>query len=83
MIIIDNLAVAHKAAPGAHTLASGLRILHRTTILSDRPHDPPSHLRLPCELPTTQACPFESGATWKEGYVGFRWGEWDSRTVPH
>lgn len=70
VVIIDNLAVAHKAAPGAHTLDSGLRILHRTTILSARPHDPPAHLGLPNELPTTRACPFEGGAaTWKEGYV--------------
>jgi len=83
VIIIDNLAVAHKAAPGAHTLTTGLRILHRTTILSARPHDPPSALRLPHTLPTDQPCPFTAGATWCEGYVGFRWGAWEERSVPH
>ena len=83
VIIIDNLAVAHKAAPSAHTLASGLRILHRTTVLSSRPHDPPAHLGLPHTLPTAAACPFERGATWREGYVGFRWGAWEERSVPH
>lgn len=70
VVVIDNLAVAHKAAPGAHTLASGLRILHRTTVLSARPHDPPPELKLPHTLPTDGPCPFEKGATWAEGYVG-------------
>jgi len=83
VIIIDNLAVAHKAAPGAHTLSSGLRILHRTTILSARPHDPPEKLNLPHTLPTNGPCPFEKGATWCEGYVGFRWGSWEERATPH
>jgi len=83
VVIIDNLAIAHKAAPGAHTLDSGLRILHRTTILSGRPHDPPPGLKLPSELPTTSPCPFEPGATWAEGYVGFRWGAWEKRNTPH
>lgn len=83
VVIIDNLAVAHKASPGAHTLASGLRILHRTTILSSRPHDPPPHLKLPHTLPTDKRCPFEASATWCEGYVGFRWGSWQERAVPH
>jgi taurine dioxygenase len=83
VVVIDNLAVAHKAAPGAHTLESGLRILHRSTILSARPHDPPPELRMPHTLPTSGPCPFEAGAGWFEGYVGFRWGEWKERAVPH
>ena len=83
VVIIDNLAVAHKAAPGAHTLSSGLRILHRSTILSSRAHDPSADLKLPHTLPTDQPCPFEASATWREGYVGFRWGEWEERSVPH
>ena len=83
VIIIDNLAVAHKAAPGAHTLRSGLRVLHRTTVLSNRPHDPPPQLRMPHTLPTDQPCPVAAGATWAEGYVGFRWGAWQERSVPH
>jgi len=83
VVIIDNLAVAHKAAPGAHDLKSGLRILHRTTILSERPHDPPAELRIPHTLPTDEDCPFEPGAVWEEGYVGFRWGAWTERATPH
>lgn len=83
VVIIDNLAVAHKAAPGAHIPDIGLRILHRTTILSNRPHDPPPALQLPHTLPTARPCPFEAGATWCEGYVGFRWGAWNERAVPH
>ena len=70
VIIIDNLAVAHKATPGAHTLAEGLRILHRTTILSARAFDPPAELKLPHTLPTNGPCPFQQGATWAEGCVG-------------
>ena len=27
--------------------------------------------------------PFESGATWCEGYVGYRWGAWNERAVTH
>ena len=79
-----------QAAPGAHTLASGLRILHRTTILSARPHDPPGELGMPHTLPTDEPCPFVGGTasqsekpTWCEGYVGFRWGSWQERAVPH
>ena len=85
VVIIDNLAVAHKAAPGAHAAveATGLRILHRTTILSSRAHDPPAHLALPHTLDTRAACPFEPPATWCEGYVGFRWGRVEERSVPH
>jgi alpha-ketoglutarate-dependent taurine dioxygenase len=36
VVIVDNLAVAHRAAPGAHTLDAGLRILHRTTVQSSQ-----------------------------------------------
>ena len=88
IVIIDNLAVAHKAQPGAHDLASGLRILHRTTITSKIPFDPPAALGLPHELPTDRVCPFKGPPqggrpTWVEGYVGFRWGKWSERSVPH
>ena len=45
VIVIDNLAVAHKASPGAYKLDEGLRILHRTTVLtSSGNHDPPPEL---------------------------------------
>ena len=68
-MIIDNLAVAHKAARRAHARVR-LRILHRTTILS-RPHDPPAELGMPHTLPTTPARAPRAGAGTFEGYVGF------------
>eukprot|EP00811_Abedinium_folium_P036446 NODE_9153_length_1443_cov_8.945289.p1 GENE.NODE_9153_length_1443_cov_8.945289~~NODE_9153_length_1443_cov_8.945289.p1 ORF type:complete len:370 (-),score=97.75 NODE_9153_length_1443_cov_8.945289:255-1364(-) len=85
VIIIDNLAVAHKSSPGAHVPAAqmGLRVLHRTTIMSAHLFDPPEDLGMPILLDTAAPCPFEKGATWCEGYVGFRWGAWNERTVPH
>mmetsp|Transcript_134533 Transcript_134533/g.335666 ORF Transcript_134533/g.335666 Transcript_134533/m.335666 type:complete len:410 (-) Transcript_134533:484-1713(-) len=84
VIIIDNLAVAHKAMPGAHTADSGLRILHRTTCLGVEPLDPRPELSLPISLDTAGPCPFKGpNVAWVEGYVGFRWGDWRSRSVPH
>jgi len=84
VVIIDNLAVAHKATPGAHTKAAGLRILHRTTVLSSRAFDPPPHLGMPHTLDTGEHTGvFGAGATWAEGYVGFRWGDWGDRGTPH
>ena len=83
VIIVDNLAVTHKAAPGAHAPTSGLRILHRTTVLSERNHDPPPGLKLPHTLETGADCPFGPRAAWREGYVGYRWGNYRDRAVPH
>lgn len=84
VIVIDNLAVAHKAAPGAHTASSGLRILHRTTVQGAGPLDADPALEFPLSLDTKRPCPFaEKGAVWIEGYVGFRWGDWRSRSTPH
>lgn len=82
VVVIDNLAVAHKAAPGAHVASSGLRILHRTTCKGTAPLDPEPSLRLPLTMDTKGPCPFDD-AVWVEGYVGFRWGDWQSRSVPH
>jgi taurine dioxygenase len=84
VIVIDNLAVAHKAMPGAHQASSGLRILHRTTCKGMFPFDPCPTLNLPIHLDTSRPCPFaDPGAVWTEGYVGFRWGDWKSRSRPH
>jgi taurine dioxygenase len=84
VIIIDNLAVAHKAMPGAHKASSGLRILHRTTCAGLGPLDPSPELKFPILLDTTRPCPFKDpNAVWIEGYVGFRWGDFRDRTVPH
>lgn len=84
VIIIDNIAVAHKAMPGAHKLSSGLRILHRTTVKAMEPLDPPAELGFPLQLNTQGPCPFaDPNAVWIEGYVGFRWGDWKTRSRPH
>ena len=83
VIVIDNLAVAHKATPGAHTSASGLRILHRTTCKGSGPLDPDPALKFPVQMDTAGASPFPDDAVWVEGYVGFRWGNWGARTTPH
>ena len=75
VVIIDNLAVAHKAAPGAHTLDSGLRILHRTTIKAMINFDPP--FGLPAQANMHGANPLGQGV-WQGGGLGFRWDE----TIP-
>jgi len=82
IVVLDNLVVAHKASPGAHTVESGLRILHRTTVKSGAPLDAPEGFGLPETLDTAGLCPFEKGASWSEGYIGFRWGSWKERTAP-
>jgi len=84
LIIIDNLAVAHKAARGAHTTESGLRILHRTTCKGSISLDPNPDLQFPVVLDTSKPCPFKDpGVVWVAGYVGFRWGDWQNRTLPN
>jgi len=84
LIVIDNLAVAHKATPGAHKASSGLRILHRTTCKAVGPLLPDPALQLPARLDPSAPCPFrDPGAVWVEGYVGFRWGDWQHRSIPH
>ncbi len=73
-LFIDNLAVAHRAAPEAHLPPEqqGLRIMHRSTVKGVdllRPrHDLPEYLNI--EGPS----PDKSGAgVWHSGGVGFRW----------
>jgi len=84
VVVIDNLAVAHKAMPGAHKASSGLRILHRTTCAGLGPFDPAPELKFPIRFDTDGPCPFKDpGAVWVEGYVGFRWGDYKKRSVPH
>mmetsp|Transcript_57766 Transcript_57766/g.162947 ORF Transcript_57766/g.162947 Transcript_57766/m.162947 type:complete len:506 (-) Transcript_57766:237-1754(-) len=84
VIVIDNLAVAHKAAANAFKMQNGLRILHRTTIAGDWPLVPPPDLRIPPLLDTAGPSPFGSRKhVWASGYSGLRWGSWRERTVPH
>jgi hypothetical protein len=83
-IVSPRAARLGETTSRAHVKDSGLRILHRTTIHSGRAFDPPPELGFPTtELDTSGPCPFEEGAAWCEGYVGFRWGEWQSRATPH
>ena len=71
-VFIDNLAVAHRAAPEAHRPAheQGLRIMHRSTV---RGVDvlTPRH-RLPPHLDIHGPSPAAEGV-WQGGGVGFRW----------
>ena len=73
-VFIDNLAVAHRAAPEAHMPVEqqGLRIMHRSTVRGTHPlapgHDLPQHVDI--DGPN----PFGSGV-WQGGGIGFRWEE--------
>jgi taurine dioxygenase len=71
-LFIDNLAVAHRAAPEAHRPADeqGLRIMHRSTVRGVdllRPrHELPLHVDIHGPNPA-------GGGVWQGGGVGFRW----------
>jgi hypothetical protein len=48
------------------------------------PLDPAPELNFPINLDTNRPCPFnDPGAVWIQGYVGFRWGDYRQRSVPH
>lgn len=73
-LFIDNLAVAHRAAPEAHRPAEeqGLRIMHRSTVkgvglLTPR-HELPLHVDIHGANPT-------GTGVWQGGGIGFRWEE--------
>lgn len=74
MVFIDNLAIAHRAAPEAHEAASkqGLRVLHRTTVKAMVNFDPPHGL--PPALNVFGANPLGQGV-WIGSGVGFRWDD--------
>jgi len=71
-LFIDNLAVAHRAAPEAHRSAGeqGLRIMHRSTVrgidLLKPRHELPLYLDIHGPNPA-------GGGVWQGGGVGFRW----------
>jgi taurine dioxygenase len=71
-VFIDNLAVAHRAAPEAHMPAGeqGLRIMHRSTVRGVQDLAP--DFGLPSQLNIRGASPFGDGV-WHGGGVGFRW----------
>ena len=73
-VFIDNLAVAHRAAPEAHMPVEqqGLRIMHRSTVRGI--HDLAPGFGLPLHVNIDGANPFGSGV-WQGGGVGFRWDD--------
>jgi taurine dioxygenase len=73
-VFIDNLAVAHRAAPEAHLSAEqqGLRILHRSTVRGVQ--NLASGFGLPIQLNIFGPSPLGDGV-WQGGGLGFRWDD--------
>jgi len=76
-VFVDNLAVAHRAAPEAHMPAAqqGLRIMHRSTVKGMRDLAP--GFGLPQFVNISGPNPSDTGV-WQGGGVGFRWDD----TIP-
>ena len=80
LLIVDNLATAHRAARGAHDPSKGLRILHRTTVEGTAAIDPPPSAGLPPFVYVWGNNPLADGL-WVGADrfgVGFRW----NRSLP-
>lgn len=73
-VFIDNLAVAHRAAPEAHMPVEqqGLRIMHRSTVRGVEDLAP--GFGLPQHVDIQGRNPFSTGV-WQSGGTGFRWDE--------
>lgn len=73
-VFIDNLAVAHRAAPEAHLPAEeqGLRIMHRSTVRGVQDLAP--GFGLPLQVNIMGPNPL-GGGVWQAGGLGFRWDE--------
>lgn len=73
-VFIDNLAVAHRAAPEAHMPAEkqGLRIMHRSTVRGVQNLAP--DFGLPLQVDIYGPNPSGEGV-WQSGGTGFRWDE--------
>jgi taurine dioxygenase len=73
-VFIDNLAVAHRAAPEAHMPVEqqGLRIMHRSTVRGT--HDLAPKFDLPQHVNIDGANPLGEGV-WQGGGIGFRWDD--------
>lgn len=79
LVLVDNLAVAHRAGVGAS--GGELRILHRTTVEGTLPVDPPDASGLPPFAYIWGANPLADGGVWTgSDYfgVGIRW----NRSLP-
>jgi taurine dioxygenase len=72
-IVIDNLAVGHRASPEAHKSAEeqGLRIMHRTTV--EAPQDFAPGFGLPQAVNMYAHNPFNEDGIWIAGGIGYRW----------
>lgn len=73
-VFIDNLSVAHRAAPEAHMPVEqqGLRIMHRSTVRGT--HDLAPGFGLPQHVNIDGPNPFGQGV-WQGGGIGFRWDD--------
>ena len=73
-VFIDNLAVAHRAAPEAHLPVEkqGLRIMHRSTVRGVQDLAP--GFGLPLQVNIHGPNPFPEGV-WQSGGIGFRWDD--------
>ena len=73
-VIIDNLAIAHRASLQAHSCPTkqGLRILHRTTVQGMLSFDPQPEFGLPSTIYIHGKSPFGPGV-FQGGGTGFRW----------
>ncbi len=73
-VFIDNLSVAHRAAPEAHMPVEkqGLRIMHRSTVKGVQDLAPgfglPQHARIDGPNPVGEG-------VWQGGGIGFRWDD--------
>ena len=76
LLLLDNLAVAHRSPAEAHDPANGLRIIHRTTVAGTTDIDPPPASGLPPFLYIWGANPLEGSGVWQgsdEYGAGWRW----------
>jgi len=73
-VFIDNLAVAHRAAPEAHLPVEqqGLRIMHRSTVRGVQDLAP--DFGLPMHVNIHGPSPLGDGV-WQGGGIGFRWDD--------
>lgn len=73
-VFIDNLAVAHRAAPEAHRPVEqqGLRIMHRSTVRGVQDLAP--DFGLPLFVDLLAPSPYGAGV-WQAGGLGFRWDD--------
>jgi len=73
-VFIDNLAVAHRAAPEAHRPVEeqGLRIMHRSTVRGMQDFAPGNGL--PQHVNIDAPSPYGPGV-WQSGGIGFRWDQ--------